>query len=151
MTKVMTDTPSVVAVLNKQVADWNVLFVKIHNFHWYVKGPTFFTLHEKFEELYNEAAVHIDEIAERILALKGEPVATMKDYLEVSTVKEATGKEDALGMVRSLVEDFSAMIKELQAGMEIAQEAGDEPTSDMLLAIHTELQKHVWMLSAFLG
>ena len=59
----------VIEVLNKQVADWSVLFTKLHNFHWYVKGPQFFTLHEKFEELYTESATHIDEIAERILAI----------------------------------------------------------------------------------
>lgn len=61
----------VIEVLNKQVADWSVLFTKLHNFHWYVKGPQFFTLHEKFEELYTESATHIDEIAERILAIGG--------------------------------------------------------------------------------
>jgi starvation-inducible DNA-binding protein len=141
---------NVVNVLNKQVANWNVLFVKLHNYHWYVKGPQFFTLHTKFEELYNEAATHIDELAERILSLKGQPIATMKEYLEISTVKEATGDETAEEMVRSIVNDYSAMISELKEGMEVAEEAGDETTADMLLAIHTELEKHVWMLSAFL-
>lgn len=148
----MTATSTkVTEVLNKQVSDWNVLFVKLHNYHWYVKGTSFFTLHEKFEELYTEAAVHIDEIAERILALGGSPVATMKEYLEISSVGEATGKEEATEMVQAIVADFATMIKELKAGMETAQEANDETTSDMLLAIHTGLEKHVWMLTAFLG
>lgn len=146
-----TVATDVTTVLNKQVADWNVLFVKLHNFHWYVKGPNFFTLHEKFEELYTEAATHIDEIAERILALQGRPVASMKEYLELSTIKEATGQEDARGMVQSIVDDYTKMIGELKAGMEIAGEDDDETTSDMLLAIHTDLEKHVWMLTAFLG
>lgn len=142
---------NVVSVLNKQVADWNILFVKLHNFHWNVKGPAFFTLHVKFEELYNEAALHIDEIAERILALKGTPIASMKEYLEVSSVSEATGKEDANEMVQEIANDFGRMIIELKKGMEIAEEENDEISSDMLLAIHTGLEKHVWMLHAFLG
>ncbi|WP_028399994.1 Dps family protein [Ectobacillus panaciterrae] len=141
---------NVVNVLNKQVANWNVLFVKLHNFHWYVKGPQFFTLHVKFEELYNEAATYVDELAERILALKGQPLATMKEYLETSTIQESTSNESAEEMVRTLVNDFSALISELKEGMDIANEAEDETTADMLLAIHTALEKHVWMLSAFL-
>lgn len=142
---------NVVTVLNKQVADWNILFVKLHNYHWNVKGPAFFTLHDKFEEFYNEAALHIDEIAERILALNGTPIASMREYLEVSSVNEASGKEDANEMVRVIASDFSRMITDLKKGMEIASEEEDEISSDMLLAIHTELEKHVWMLNAFLG
>ena len=65
---------SVEQVLNRQVANLNVLYVKIHNYHWYVKGPNFFTLHVKFEEFYNEVTVQMDEIAERILTLKGSPL-----------------------------------------------------------------------------
>ncbi|UOY92755.1 DNA starvation/stationary phase protection protein [Ectobacillus sp. JY-23] len=141
---------NVVAVLNKQVANWNVLFVKLHNFHWYVQGPQFFTLHAKFEELYNEAATYVDELAERILALHGKPVATMKEYLDMSTVQESNSNESAEEMVQILVNDFSALIQELKQGMDVANEANDETTADMLLAIHTSLEKHVWMLNAFL-
>jgi starvation-inducible DNA-binding protein len=140
----------VVAQLNKQVANWNILFVKLHHYHWNVKGPQFFTLHGKFEELYTEAAVHIDELAERILALGGQPIATMREYLEVSTLKEAEGNESAEDMVRIIVDDYSLIIEELKDGMGVACEAEDEITSDMLLAIHTELEKHIWMLKAFL-
>ena len=59
----MNNNKEVIEVLNKQVAEWTVLFTKLHNYHWYVKGPNFFSLHEKFEELYNEASVYIDDIA----------------------------------------------------------------------------------------
>lgn len=143
----MSDT---VAVINKQLSNWSVLFVKLHNYHWNVKGPQFFTLHTKFEELYNEAALHIDELAERILALGGRPVATMRQYLETASVKEATDNEPASEMVQSIIDDYSTMIGELKAGMEVAQGADDETTADLLLGIHTELEKHVWMLRSFL-
>ncbi|MFD3445893.1 Dps family protein [Microbacteriaceae bacterium 4G12] len=141
---------NVIETLNKQIANWNVLYVKLHNYHWYVSGPQFFTLHEKFEQFYTEAATYIDELAERVLALKGQPIATMREYLETSSVKESTGKETAEEMVRTIVDDYSALLSELKEGMKIADEAEDDTTADMFLAIYTTLEKHVWMLSAFL-
>ncbi len=138
-------------VLNKQVANWTVMFVKLHNYHWYVTGEQFFTLHAKFEELYNEAALHIDALAERLLALGGKPVATMTGCLETASVKEARGGESAREMVQTVVNDFTQMIAELKLGMELADSFKDQTTGDLLLSIHTSLEKHVWMLKAFLG
>ncbi|HEY4552478.1 MAG TPA: Dps family protein [Bacillaceae bacterium] len=138
-------------VINKQVANWTVLYTKLHNYHWYVKGSNFFTLHQKFEELYNEAAVHIDELAERLLALEGNPVATLRESLELASVEEAKGDEEANDMVQAIVNDFSTLIEELKEGMDLAAELGDDTTQDMLLAVHQSLEKHNWMLNAFLG
>jgi starvation-inducible DNA-binding protein len=142
-----TTTKNIQDVLNKQIADWNVLYVKLHNYHWFVKGPYFFTLHEKFEELYNEASAHIDELAELALMQGYRPAATMKEYLEISSITEATGNNSAEEMVQDIINDFTNMIKELQEGMQIAEEI----ISDKLLAINSELTKHIWMLKAFLG
>ena len=137
--------------VNKQIANWSVMFIKLHNYHWYVTGPEFFTLHAKFEELYNEAALYIDELAERLLAMGDKPVATMAGALERSSVKEAEGRETAQEMVANIVEDYSTMIQELKQGMELADAANDETTGDLLLSIHSALEKHVWMLNSFLG
>ncbi|MDQ0189403.1 DNA starvation/stationary phase protection protein [Alicyclobacillus cycloheptanicus] len=137
-------------VLNRQIANWTVLYVKLHNYHWYVTGQQFFTLHAKFEELYTEAATHIDDLAERLLALGGKPIATMSGSLQAASVKEASGNEDANQMVKTIVDDFGVMIGELKEGMALADEQNDETTGDMLLAIHASLEKHVWMLNAFL-
>lgn len=137
--------------VNKQIANWTVLYIKLHNYHWYVTGQEFFTLHAKFEELYNEAALHIDELAERLLAMGDKPVATMSGALEIASVKEASGNESATDMVASIVDDYSTMIQELKKGMELAEEVNDETTSDLLLSIHSGLEKHVWMLNSFLG
>ncbi|HWO96978.1 MAG TPA: Dps family protein [Bacillus sp. (in: firmicutes)] len=145
MSKKLTD------IVNQQIANWSVLYTKLHNYHWYVKGEQFFTLHEKFEQFYNEAALYIDDLAERLLALDGRPVATMKESLEMASVKEATGNETAMDMVAALVEDFTMLTGELKEGMDAADQAGDETTGDMLLAIHKELEKHIWMLKSFLG
>lgn len=137
-------------VLNSQVSNWSVLFTKLHNYHWYVKGPQFFTLHEKFEELYNEASGYIDELAERLLALKGSPLATMSEHLEKASVKEGEYGLSAEAMVEDIVRDFSLLIEELKEGMEAAENLGDQTTADMLLAIHQSLEKHNWMLRSFL-
>jgi starvation-inducible DNA-binding protein len=144
-------TASVQKVLNKQVANWGLLYVKFHNFHFYVKGSEFFTLHIKFEELYNEAGLHFDELAERVLAVEGQPLATMKSFMDESSLKEAKGNENAKQMVETVVNDFSMMIDELTEGMEIAEKAGDDTTADLLLSIHASLEKHRWMLKSFLA
>ncbi len=146
-----TATMSTVEVINKQLANWSVMYVKLHNYHWNVKGQQFFTLHTKFEELYNEAAAYIDELAERILTLQGKPLASMKEYLEEASVKEAKNNENANQMVENCIDDFNIMINELKKGIKVAQDAEDETTADMLIGMQTSLEKHVWMLSSFLG
>ncbi|MBM4762653.1 Dps family protein [Bacillus sp. B15-48] len=137
--------------VNKQVATWTVFYTKLHNYHWYVKGPQFFTLHEKFEELYNEAAMVIDEFAERILALEGKPVGTLKECLELSFIEEATGQENEEDMVKTLSSDLAKIMDELQAGIALAEEADDEGTADMLLGVKKSVRKHLWMFKAYLG
>lgn len=137
-------------IINKQVADWSVLSIKLQNYHWYVQGEHFFTLHAKFEELYDEAKVYIDDLAERLLALHGKPVATMKQFLEISTIEEATCCETPEKMVHSLIRDFTSLLHDLKKGIELAERENDETTGDMLLSIHGSLEKHVWMFNAFL-
>jgi len=137
--------------LNQLIANWSVLYVKLHHYHWYVKGAQFFTLHEKFEELYEEAAKHVDELAERLLAIGGKPYSRMKEYLEHATIREADGEETAEAMVKRLINDYMLMVEEARQAKAAAEEANDEATADMLLDIQTALEKHLWMLSAFLG
>ncbi len=137
--------------LNVQVSTWKVMYSKLHNYHWYVKGHQFFTLHVEFEELYNEATLHMDEIAERILTLGGDPVATLKEHLEQSVVKEATGEEKADEMVKTIASDFGEIMKSLKKGMELAAKDDDGMTEDLLNATHQSIEKHQWMLNAFLG
>jgi starvation-inducible DNA-binding protein len=150
MSQTATATMTVVAVLNKQVANFSVLYFKLHNYHWFVKGKHFFTLHAKFQELYNEAAAYIDELAERVLAIKGKPVATMKDMLALSSIKEASGDENPDQMVKNIVSDFQTIISEIGRGIPTAEQSGDPNTADMLTDIQTALEKHVWMLEATL-
>ena len=137
--------------MNVQVSTWSVLYTKLHNYHWYVKGSHFFTLHAKFEELYDEATVHMDEIAERVLTLGGKPTATLSEHLESSVVSEANGTEKANDMVQALVDDFDKIMKSLKKGMDLASKDSDDMTEDMLNAVYQSIEKHQWMLNAFLG
>lgn len=139
------------AALNRQTANWVLLGVKLHHYHWYVSGSQFFTLHEKFEELYNEAAGYVDELAERLLAIGGQPASTMKQYLELSDLQEARGGEDAKGMVMELVRDFTTVSKELQEAIAAAEELSDQPTADLMIGIRSSIEKHIWMLNAFIA
>ncbi len=135
--------------LNKQLANWNVLYTKLHNYHWYVTGPEFFTLHEKFEEYYNEAGNYIDEVAERILTIKGKPIATLKEYLETATIEESNGKESPVEMVDALVNDFKQIVNDSKKIIEAAEDSQDQPTADLFIGIKTSLEQHIWMLNAF--
>ncbi|MHA6532840.1 Dps family protein [Paenibacillus sp. BAC0078] len=139
------------AALNRQTANWTLLGVKLHHYHWYVSGTQFFTLHAKFEELYNEAAAYVDDLAERLLAIGGQPASTMKQYLALSSLQEATGGETAREMVAELVKDFAVVAEELKATITAAEELSDQPTADLLIGIRTSVEKHAWMLNAYLA
>ncbi|MDW8798204.1 DNA starvation/stationary phase protection protein [Staphylococcus pseudoxylosus] len=141
----------VVKVLNQQVANWTVAFTKLHNFHWYVKGPNFFSLHTKFEELYDEASQYIDDLAERILAAGGNPVATLKESLELSIIEEAGKGYKAEEMVEVLSKDFDNVSKQLEQAIEVASNAEDDVTEDMFIGMQTNIDKHNWMLKSYLG
>lgn len=141
----------VVKVLNQQVANWTVAFTKLHNFHWYVKGPNFFSLHTKFEELYDEASQYIDDLAERILAVDGNPVGTLKESLELSIIDEAGKGYTAEQMVEALSTDFENISKQLEEAIEVASNADDDVTEDMFIGMQTNIDKHNWMLKSYLG
>lgn len=135
--------------LNKQVASLGVLYMKLHSFHWNVTGPNFYTLHVKFEELYNAVTLMFDETAERLIAIGGKPVSTMKGMLAESSIKEATEKEDAETMVRSLIDDFELLASDLKKAAETADGEEDPATADILTGMVEQLDKHRWMLEKF--
>lgn len=141
----------VIEVLNKQLANNTVLWTKLHNFHWYVKGPNFFSLHAKFEELYDATGQYVDDLAERILTIGGEPVAKLTEALEESSIDEAEYGLDAKAMVKQLTEDFEVLSAELAQAVKTADEAGDDRTADMFTGISQDIEKNNWMLKSYLG
>ena len=137
--------------LNLQIANWSVLYTKLHRFHWYVKGPLFFTLHAKFEELYDEAALIVDQVAERLLAVQGEPIATMKEYLETATIQESNNETKASDMVATLVKDYTQINASLKQLAELAEAENDTITNDLAVGLIEKIDTHLWMLNAYLG
>lgn len=137
-------------MLNEQVANLIVFYVKLHNYHWFVNGTEFFRLHELFEALYDETTEHYDEVAERMLMLEMTPVATLKGSLELATIKEATNKETTDEMIQSVLNDFIHLNERFGKVMEAAEEAEDDVTADVLTTIRSGFQKHIWMLKEML-
>ena len=137
--------------LNKLVANLTVLYTKLHSFHWYVRGRNFYTLHEVFENYYNYTAESLDEAAERLLAIGGRPVSTLKGALEIATIKEATEQETTSEMVSAVFHDFKSLINDLTHLMDVAEDEGDQGTSDFALGLKTQLEKNDWMLKSYLS
>ncbi|PTK65474.1 Dps family protein [Staphylococcus borealis] len=146
----MMSQQDVVKELNQQVANWTVAYTKLHNFHWYVKGPNFFSLHEKFEELYNEASQYVDDLAERILAIGGNPVGTLKESIDISIVDEAGKNYSAEQMVEAFSKDLTNISEQLVKSIEVAGEAGDDVSEDMFIGMKNSVDKHNWMFKSYL-
>lgn len=138
-------------LLNKQVANYTVLYTKLHQHHWYVTGPHFIPLHKKFEELYDGVAEKLDEIAERLLSIGGKPVATLQGSLELSVIGEATESLSAEEMIRSVIADFTLLVDQWRELTDAAQAEQDESTADLAIGTITELQKELWILSSLIS
>ena len=142
---------NIIEKLNVYLADLNVMYRKVQNYHWNVDGRNFFTIHAKLEEYYDEINENIDSIAERILSIKGKPYGTMKKYLEITNIKEANDKDITdLDLVKVLKKDFETLLGEVKEIKEAADEANDYGTSAMMDELIIGYEKKLWMLEAFL-
>jgi starvation-inducible DNA-binding protein len=138
--------------LNLQVANFSVLYTKLHHYHWFVKGNSFFTLHEKFQKDYEEITEYVDELAERLIQIGGKPISTMKEYLIEASLKENHQQEDTADkMVTALVRDYQQVVEELSDTIETAGNVGDNVTEDLLISISSSLEKKIWLYNAFLN
>ncbi|GAA0351202.1 non-heme iron-binding ferritin Fri [Alkalibacterium iburiense] len=139
--------------LNSLVATQGVFYTRLHQFHWYIKGPHFFALHEKFEELYDKVTEDMDEVAERLLAIGGEPYSTLQEFTEHSVIKENPEDKNLseTDMVRAVIEDYETLRTSLDKGIQLTEDAGDFVSNDMLIAMKENVDLTIWMLQAFLG
>ena len=135
--------------LNLLLADYHLYYQKLRNFHWNITGRDFFILHEKFEEMYNDTQVKIDEIAERILTLRFRPVSNYSEYLEKSNIKESVTSLSDIEMVEALLKDHKVLLKQLRTTLDKASDAKDEGTEDLLTGYIANLEKTSWMLDAW--
>ncbi len=148
----MNNKENLLKDLNVYLANLNVLNIKLHNYHWNVKGPGFFQLHEQFEALYNQAFSELDEVAERILALGSHPASSMKEYLELATLKERASEAiNSLDSINEVKKDFQVMKDHALSLIEASENAKDPVTADMFTGFAANYEKALWMLNAYLG
>ncbi len=137
--------------LNELLANFQRYYQNLRGIHWNIRGKRFFDLHVKFEELYNDANIKVDEIAERILTLGGVPLHTYEDYIAKSKVpvgKNITKDEDA---IRLIVDSLTKLLLMERKILNAAGDADDEGTNSMMSDFITEQEKTVWMMKAWLA
>jgi len=137
--------------LNDLLANYSILYQNVRGFHWKIKGEKFFELHLKFEELYNDLFIKIDDLAERILTLGYQPNHNYTDYLKISEIKEVKDTTNGINGVKEIVNAFQILLKKQRAILEIADDLGDEGTNALMSDYIREQEKLVWMYTAFLG
>ncbi|WP_445766553.1 Dps family protein [Rheinheimera sp.] len=137
--------------LSVLLADTYTLYLKTHNYHWNVTGPMFQTLHTLFETQYNELALAVDEIAERIRALGEFAPGSYKEYAKLTSIKEADGIPSAEDMIKDLVKGQEAIAKTARSIVPVADHAADEVTLDLLTQRMTVHEKTAWMLRSLVA
>ncbi|WP_305778758.1 Dps family protein [Novimethylophilus kurashikiensis] len=144
------DRAEIAQGLSRLLADTYTLYLKTHNFHWNVKGPMFQTLHLMFEQQYNELALAVDLIAERIRALDFPAPGTYREFGKLTSIAEPEGVPTAKDMIRQLVQGQEAVARTARSLFPVVERASDEPTADLLtqrLQVH---EKAAWMLRSLL-
>lgn len=137
--------------LNQLLSDLHLYYQNTRGAHWNIKGPRFFELHAKFEELYTGALGSIDEIAERILTIGGRPHHTLETYLETSSIASVKDISNDEALVKIIVENLTSLISQENKVKEEASSVNDNETEDMMIALVNEQEKQVWMFNSWLG
>lgn len=136
--------------LNQLLINYQVHYQNLRLFHWNVKGPFFFVLHDKFEELYRDAAEKIDEVAERVLSLEGTPKGSLKNIVANADIESHAEEVEANDMVKAIITGNKKLIVNLQSVLEAATKANDEGTVDLFTSYIQELEKQNWMFKSYL-
>ena len=137
--------------LNNLLANFQIYYQNLRGIHWNIKGKRFFDLHVKFEELYTDANLKVDEIAERILTLGETPLHTFKDYINSANVPVGKNISQDEKSVRLIVDSLSELLKIEREILDKSGEANDEGTNSMMSDFITEQEKTVWMMKAWLN
>ncbi|WP_299101437.1 Dps family protein [uncultured Winogradskyella sp.] len=137
--------------LNQLLANFQLYYQNLRGIHWNIKGRGFFDLHVKFEELYTDTNVKVDEIAERILTLGATPLHTFDDYTKAAKVPVGKNISKDEKAVQLIVDSLSQLLEMERSILEMAGDANDEGTNSMMSDFITEQEKTVWMMKAWLG
>lgn len=138
----------VIDKLSVIVADAAVFYYKLHNYHWFVTGPHFFGLHEKFEELYEQWTGLMDDVAERMLTIGAKPPGSLAECLKLTNIKEETGSPASMEMLGLVIADLKAQLVLFKETITIAEDADDRGTANLLDGFCDEIEKTLWMLQA---
>jgi len=144
------DRSEIVSGLSRLLADSYTLYLKTHNYHWNVTGPMFQTLHLMFETQYNELALAVDEVAERIRALGAPAPGTYTQFSRLSSIKESDDLPDATGMITELLEGHQSVVRTCREIMPGIEGAGDAPSADLVTQRMQLHEKTAWMLRSLL-
>jgi len=136
--------------LNDLLANYSIFYQNTRGYHWNIKGEKFFELHIKFEELYNDLLLKVDEVAERILTLGHTPKHNYADYRAVSKIKESVLVSDGTQAVEDILTSFQTIIILQRELLTIAADADDEGTNALMSDYIREQEKLVWMYTSFL-
>jgi starvation-inducible DNA-binding protein len=136
--------------LNELLANYSIFYQNTRGYHWNIKGEKFFELHLKFEELYNDLLLKIDEVAERILTLGHTPNHKYSDYKKISTLVESNQVSDGTKAVGNIVTSFKTIITIQRELLLLSAETGDEGTNALMSDYIRAQEKLVWMYSAYL-
>jgi len=145
-----TDTKTLGDKLNTLLSNYQVFYMNTRGFHWNITGEKFFELHAKFEELYNNLVLKVDEVAERILTLGQTPLHTFSDYTALSTIKEAKNISNGKEAMQQILDSFKTIILLQREIAEDADAMADEGTNALMSDYIREQEKLVWMYSAYL-
>lgn len=138
-------------LLNVLLANYQLFYINSRGFHWNIKGEKFFELHVKFEELYTDTQLKIDEIAERILTLEHTPNHTFTDFLKLSKIKEQKNVTDGVKAVNAVLSSFGVLLDIERQLLTLSAEANDEGTNALMSDYIRQQEKLVWMYSAYLS
>ncbi len=137
--------------LNELLANYSFFYQNTRGFHWNIKGDKFFELHVKFEELYNDLLVKIDEVAERILTLGYTPKHNYSEYGKISKIKESKEISDGEKAIKNILDSFSIIISIQRELLTMAEDSHDQGTKMLMSDYIRSQEKLVWMYSAFMG
>lgn len=146
-----TDCKKIAEKLNVLLANYSIFYQNTRGAHWNIKGNDFFTLHVKFEELYDGLVLKIDEIAERILTLGFTPNHNFSDYQKLSAIKESKEVTDGNKCVLNILDSLKTVLELQRELLDLTEKAGDEGTNAQMSGYITEQEKLVWMYNAYLG
>lgn len=147
----LKDLGKVTKGLQQLLADLQVYYTNLRGFHWNVKGKDFYLLHEKFEEMYDDVAAKVDEVAERLLMLGEVPSHTFTEYLKISSIRETGVITDGDEAVRNILETYKHLIAAERVLISEASEIGDEATMALVSDYISGQEKEVWMLTSYLS